>query len=96
MEKKSIDQVERTIQPYQRKKRMTWKMKICWILFFGAHLAYFLPLRGFLPVPSAADSWWGIALVVFDEILVAVMTVGMTKKWTARFGNKDRKKNAAA
>jgi hypothetical protein len=96
MERKSKDQAERTIQPYPRKKRTTWKMKVCWILFFGAHLVYFLPIRGFLPVTSAAEPWWGAALVVFDETLLAVVTAGMVNKRTARFGSKDRKKKTAA
>lgn len=95
MERKSRDQAERTIQPYPRKRRTTWKKKSCWILLFGAHISYFLPLRGFLPVPSTAEPWWGVALVIFDEILLAVGIAGMVKKWTARFRRKERKKSAA-
>jgi len=46
----------------------------------ASHLAFFLPLRAFIPVAPESDPWWGLGLVLADEILfVMVIRAGLRK-----------------
>ena len=57
------------------------------VLLFG-HVGFFLPFRAVVPVPEWVDPWWGVVLVLVDEVVgVLLIATGITtlrSKITAR------------
>ncbi len=69
-----------TMRQFQSNKarRWPWAMSIV-VLAFG-HLAFFLPLRAFVPVSPGIDPWWGLGLVVVDgTACVMLIRMGLRK-----------------
>jgi hypothetical protein len=49
---------------FKKHRRWPWVLGITTLAF--CNLAFFLPLRAFVPVSPGIDSWWGLGLVVVD------------------------------
>lgn len=66
--------------PFPGKSRR-WPRTLGVTGLIASHLAFFLPLRAFVPVAPELDPWWGIGLVLADEILfVMVIHAGIKKR----------------
>ena len=55
-----------------------------WVLggagLFLAHAGFFLPLRAIVPAPEWVDPWWGVVLVLVDEVVgVLLISQWVTK-----------------
>jgi len=69
-------------------RRWPWAVGIMTIAF--CHATFFLPLRALVPVSPGADPWWGMALVVADEIAFAMLIHAGFRKLIRRKIQKDK------
>ncbi|NKE72829.1 hypothetical protein [Candidatus Manganitrophus noduliformans] len=81
MEDRSREQNEPMTQPRRAGKTRRWPRTIGITGLIASHLAFFLPLRAFVPVAPESDPWWGIGLVLVDEILFVMVIHAGIKKW---------------
>ena len=52
-------------------RRWPWAVGVMSLIF--CHAIFFLPLRALIPVSPGVDPWWGMALVVADEITIVML-----------------------
>ncbi len=90
MDNRSRDQNEPMTQPRLAGKTRRWPRTLGVAGLIASHLAFFLPLRAFVPVAPESDPWWGIGLVLADEILfVMVIRAGVKKRMRTRVQKED-------
>jgi uncharacterized membrane protein HdeD (DUF308 family) len=67
-------------QADQSNKARRWPRAMGIVLLAFGHLAFFLPLRAFVPVSPGIDPWWGLGLVVVDgAACVMLIRMGLRK-----------------
>lgn len=76
--------------------RRRWPWLLGGAVLLLAHAGFFLPFRAIVPVPRWADPWWGVVLVLVDEVAgVLLISTGVTKlrtqitAWRAHDGESD-------
>ncbi len=52
-------------------RRWPWALGIMTLAF--CHAAFFVPIRALIPVSTGADPWWGMALVLVDELTIVML-----------------------
>jgi hypothetical protein len=78
---RSREQNEPMTQPRLAGKTRRWPRTLGMTGLIASHLAFFLPLRAFVPVAPELDPWWGLGLVLADEILFVMVIRAGIKKW---------------
>lgn len=73
MKKSPGNQDENYLRPSLPKRVRRWPRRLLITGLIASHLAFFLPLRAFLPIAIEADPWWGIGLVLADEVLLVML-----------------------
>lgn len=81
MEKRLQNQNEDTSIPSLSGRARRWPRRLLIVGLISAHLSFFLPLRAFIPVAPDADPWWGLGLVLVDEIIFMILIRAGLKKW---------------
>jgi hypothetical protein len=64
MKKSPGNQDENNLLPSLPKRVRRWPQRLLISGLIASHLAFFLPLRAFVPIAVEADPWWGIGLVL--------------------------------
>ncbi len=83
MKKSPGNQGERNLLPSLPRRVRRWPRRFLVTGLIASHLAFFLPLRAFVPIAIEADSWWGIGLVLADEILLVILIRAEIEKRTS-------------
>lgn len=91
MKKRPENQGESNLLPSLPKRARRWPRGLLVTGLIASHLAFFLPLRAFVPIAIEADPWWGIALVIADEVfLVMLIRAGIKKRTSIKAANEDK------
>ena len=60
-------------QLFKLNRLRRWPLALGIIMFALCHAIFFLPLRVVVPVSPGTDPWWGMGLVVTDEIILVML-----------------------
>lgn len=91
MKKRPGNQDESNLLPPLPKRTRRWPRRLLITGLIASHLAFFLPLRALIPIPSGADPWWGIGLVLADEILLMILIhAGIRKRTSIESAGEDK------
>ena len=67
-----------TMRQFQSNKARRWPWALGIMALAFGHLAFFLPLRAFVPVSPGIDPWWGMGLILADgTAVVALIHMGV-------------------
>lgn len=81
METKPRNQNEDVSIPSLSGRSRRWPRRLLIVGLITVHLFFFLPLRAFIPLAPDADPWWGLGLVLADEIIFMILIRASLKKW---------------
>lgn len=91
MKKSPGNQDENHLRPSLPKRVRRWPRRLLITGLIASHLAFFLPLRAFVPIAIEADPWWGIGLVIADEVfLVMLIRAGIRKRTSMETAGEDK------
>lgn len=91
MKKRPENQDESNLLPSLPKRARRWPRRLLVTGLIAFHLAFFLPLRAFVPIAVEADPWWGIGLVLADEVLlVMLIRAGIRKRTSMETAGEDK------
>lgn len=68
------------IGPFQSRRFFRQLLAFGFLTLVLGHIAFFLPVRAFVPVTPEADPWWGMGLVLIDGTVIGMLVrTGITR-----------------